>query len=204
MAESAICLDAMGVLFAAPDDVGELLMPFLRQRGCDRDEAAIRGYYRRCSLGEFTSAELWRRFGVEGNSAELDDTYLARHRTIAGVVELAARLAARGTQVACVSNDIREWNRWRRVRHGLDRDISPWIVSADVGARKPDHRIYQALLRVTETTAQRWTFVDDREPNLDAARELGFRTVRFGGPSTAHAFARDAGELAALLEGAGR
>jgi HAD superfamily hydrolase (TIGR01509 family) len=201
MADAAVCFDAMGVLYTSPDDVGELLIPFARSRGSMRSESDIRATYRRCSLGDLTSADLWRWLGVAGEAAELDAAYTTGHRKNDDVARLAASLAAQGATVACVSNDIREWSQLLRRRHGLDRDISTWIVSGEVGIRKPDDGIYQALLAATGIAPASWTFIDDREANLDAAARLGFRTIRFGAPSAAHASARDGTELAALIVG---
>ena len=202
MAEQAVCFDAMGVLFVAADDLRDLVIPFARSRGSARAEAEIVETYRRCSRGELTSADFWRWLGVAGEGAELDADYLAGQRTNDDVVRLAASLAARGTTLACLSNDVREWSEWLRQRHGLDRDIRTWVVSGEVGIRKPDAGIYEALLRRTGIEAKDWTFVDDREANLDAAARLGFRTIRFGARSATHPSASDAAKLATLIEAA--
>jgi putative hydrolase of the HAD superfamily len=204
MADRAVCFDAMGVLFVSADDVGELLIPFARGRGSARAETEIRETYGRCSIGQLSSAEFWRWLGVDGDAAQLDAAYVAGYRRNDDVAALAASLAARGTTVACLSNDVREWSQLLRERHGLDRDIHTWIVSGEVGIRKPDDGIYDALTGRTGIAAGEWTLIDDREANLDAAARLGFRTIRFGEPSATHPSARDGAALAALLDGARR
>lgn len=200
----AVCFDAMGVLFRSADDLRDLLIPFALSRGSSRAEPEIVETYRSCSRGELTSADFWRWLGVPGDGAALDAEYLAGQRTNDGIVRLASALASRGTTVACLSNDVREWSEWLRRRHGLDRYIRTWVVSGEVGVRKPDARIYEALVEQTGIPASDWTFIDDREQNLDAAARLGFRTIRYGAMSVTHASARDAVELATLIDGTAR
>ena len=63
----AVVLDAMGVIYRARDDVVELLIPFARSHGCNLPEDEINRHYIRCSLGECSSAELWRALDVPGS-----------------------------------------------------------------------------------------------------------------------------------------
>lgn len=67
------------------------------------------------------------------------------------------------------------------------------VVSGRVGVAKPDHGIYRALLDRFDLEAARTLLVDDSAANVEAARALGFRTVRF----------RDAEHLASVFAGLG-
>lgn len=196
---SVICLDAMGVIYRIGDDMRDLLIPFARERGSTRSDGEISAEYHACSRGEFSSAELWRRLGVQDPESEHERAYLSRYQLMPGITQLVRRWVARGLTVACLSNDISEWSAWLRMRHALASLISPWIVSGDVGVRKPDERIYRALLEALDIDADRCVFVDDRERNLDAARTLGLRTILFGAPSAAHPFALDVAGLDAMI-----
>ena len=51
--------------------------------------------------------------------------------------------------------------------------------SAEVRLIKPDRAIYEHTLRGLEVAAGEALFVDDREINVQAARELGIRGLRF-------------------------
>ena len=74
MAEILV-LDAMGVLYQAGDDVAELLVPFVRQRGTASLSAEdIDRAYVAASLGQVEPADFWKRMGVD---AALEDDYLA-------------------------------------------------------------------------------------------------------------------------------
>jgi epoxide hydrolase-like predicted phosphatase len=55
------------------------------------------------------------------------------------------------------------------------------VDSSDVGVRKPDPRIYEALIDRLELPAEAIAFVDDLPENLPAAKSLGIRTILFTG-----------------------
>jgi glucose-1-phosphatase len=76
-------------------------------------------------------------------------------------------------------------NAWSGARMVLDSryhmmgafDIS--IFSAEVGLAKPDPRIYQLALDRLGVEAAQAIFVDDYQPNIDAANTLGIHGVSF-------------------------
>jgi putative hydrolase of the HAD superfamily len=172
-----VAFDAMGVLYRSADDVADLLVPFGRARGSRLSDEEIRTVYRRACVGEMTSAVLWEQLGVAGAPHDLDAAYTAGHEMTPGMLALIDELRALGVPLGCISNDVTEWSRALRVRHGLDARIPHWTVSGDVRARKPDERIYRAFLERTGSAASDVIFVDDRPANVAAAAGLGFVTV---------------------------
>ena len=80
----------------------------------------------------------------------------------------------------CLSNDIAQWSQKLRVRHGLCRYFDGFVISGEIGSRKPDAAIFQELLRRARCLAEDCVFVDDRVQNLEGARRLGFKTFGFG------------------------
>lgn len=174
----------MGVIYGAGDDVGELLIPFARERGCSLPDSVITQIYTKCSLGNFTSAELWKQLGVAGSSRNLDNEYLQRHTLTAGLIPFLASVQQRGIPVGCISNDVSEWSRQLRRSFKLENYFFHWTISGDVRIRKPDAGIYQNFLKSTDVDPEHCVFVDDRVKNLDSAARLGFRTVYFSSTGT--------------------
>ena len=199
----AVAFDAMGVLYRSWDDLADLLIPFAREHGCTLSDTEIGAVYRRASSGELTSGELWADLGVAGEPRELDRAHLARHRVVPGIIELLDELQAQGVWLGCISNDVAEWSRALRIDHGLDRLITHWTVSGEVGARKPDERIFHAFLAASGFAPSEVTFIDDRPKNIGAASALGFRTilVDFAGVGSVGAV-RTVAELRAALDAA--
>ena len=172
-----VVLDAMGVLYRQADDVEALLIPFVRERGGIDDPLAIRGRYVDASLGRHTTSELWSLLGVPGEAAELDRSYTARFGLSDGVHEFLDAMDQRGIGVACLTNDVAEWSALLRRRFELDARVHPWIVSGEVGVRKPAEPIFAELERALDVPLRACLLVDDRIDNLAAGKRLGMATV---------------------------
>lgn len=173
---SCLVLDAMGVVFRAADDVAELLVPFVAEQGGSHDSAAIETAYIDASLGAIGADEFWQRVGLD---AAVEEDYLARHQLVTGVSALMQSAVDAGIALWCLSNDVGRWSRRLRQRLGLEAYFSGATISGDVGLRKPDPAIYQAVLEASGHAAADLLFVDDRTKNVDAARAAGIETILF-------------------------
>jgi putative hydrolase of the HAD superfamily len=167
-------LDAFGILYVPGDDVQGTLLPFIAERGGIKEEQKAHSLYRDASLGNLEPQAFWRAVGLNPN---VEDQYLARIRLMPGVHEFLRAAAHRFDGIACLSNDVSAWSRKLRERLGLDTAISTWLISGDVGIRKPSPAIYEILLRRLNVPGNELIFVDDRLPNLDAALPFGIQTV---------------------------
>ena len=80
---------------------------------------------------------------------------------------------------ALLTNNVREWrDGWRR---SLDLDglFDVVIDSSEVGARKPEPRIYEITQEHLGVDPSGILFVDDIGQNLKAAKALGWQTLLF-------------------------
>ena len=169
-----LVLDAMGVIFESADDVGELLIPFIVEKNPSCNETAIQAAYLDVSLGTINPDEFWDQVGVPAN---LEDEFLSRHALNTGVVELLDWCRDNEIPVWCLSNDVGRWSQKLRARLNIETYLQGSIISGDVGLRKPDRQIYEALIQASGFPVEELLFVDDREPNVLAARELGIESI---------------------------
>jgi putative hydrolase of the HAD superfamily len=88
-------------------------------------------------------------------------------------------LRAQGVRLALLTNNVREWEPLWRAKLPVDDLFEVVVDSAFVGMRKPDPRIYALTLERFGVSAQECAFVDDLEPNVDAARDAGMHPVHF-------------------------
>jgi putative hydrolase of the HAD superfamily len=72
-------------------------------------------------------------------------------------------------------------------RYGFEQLTDEIIYSHEVGICKPDPRIYELACERLGVLPQEMIFLDDLEPNVEAAGELGARGILFN--STAQAIA---------------
>jgi HAD superfamily hydrolase (TIGR01509 family) len=172
-----LVLDAMGVIFAAGDDVVELLCPFVHEQGGIADDGPIEALYNDASLGRLSARRFWEEVQVD---PALEDAYLRRHRLSIGLREFLRDAKSKVASIWCLSNDVSEWSRKLRELYDLHAHFKGFVISGDVGARKPDAAIYRELISQTGVPAENMVFIDDRPKNLDAAAALGFQAVQFG------------------------
>jgi putative hydrolase of the HAD superfamily len=106
---------------------------------------------------------------------------------LAGV--LAARRA--GVRTAMLSNS---WGQDRYDKAQLERLFDAWVISGEVGVRKPDPEIYALAAERIGLPPAECVFVDDLPGNLKPARALGMATVVHRGDA-----ARTLAEVSELL-----
>lgn len=173
---SCLVLDAMGVIFRSADDVAELLIPFIGEKSGSIDEEAIQSAYLEASLGEISPDGFWNRVNL---APDLEDEFLSRHSLNPGITELLSLAKDNGIPVWCLSNDVGRWSVKLRTNLGIENFLSGSIISGDVGIRKPDRAIYEQMIHSSGYKIEDFLFVDDREKNVTASRELGIETVMF-------------------------
>jgi putative hydrolase of the HAD superfamily len=81
--------------------------------------------------------------------------------------------------LATINNEALELNEQRIKRFQLRRDFKAFFSSCFVGVRKPDEGIYKIALEVTQRQPEECLFIDDRELNLECARQLRMRTIHY-------------------------
>jgi HAD superfamily hydrolase (TIGR01509 family) len=171
-----LVLDAMGVIYRVGNDNRDLLCPFVREKGGIEDVSRILALYHAASLGEMSSAALWRGVGLDPG---VEDEYLRRYELTEGIIDFLEAVNSQDYDVWCLSNDISEWSKRLRARFRLDRYIRGFVISGDVRIRKPEQAIFDQLLERMAADPHAAVFVDDQRANLDAAAALGFRTILF-------------------------
>ena len=178
-APRCLVLDAMGVLFAAADDVAEILIPFIRSAGGESDARTIESVYLQASLGVVDADAFWTRVGLD---PAVEDAYLSKHRLMAGAWELLASARQAGLPVWCLSNDVGRWSRRLREMLGIGPLLAGAVISSDARVRKPDRGIYEQLLVATGCRPAELLFVDDRAKNVAGAAAVGIPAIEFTGP----------------------
>ncbi len=95
------------------------------------------------------------------------------------MVEWARRVGSSGIKTALLSNMPHDMISYARQNFAWLSRFDHKTFSAEVRLIKPDPAIYQHSLDGLGVTASEALFVDDREPNIEGARALGIRTIRF-------------------------
>ncbi len=174
-----VVLDARGVLYDEANDIGARLVPFVRERGSKATLQEINDAFRSASLGRLSTGELWAQLGLNDDPAELDALYTSEFRLREGVLEFIDRLHDRGLRVAVITNNVLGWSKAIRTRFDLDARVDTWVVSGEIGTRKPDGAFFEALRRMTGVEYSDSLLIDDQIGDLDMARSLNMSTAMF-------------------------
>jgi putative hydrolase of the HAD superfamily len=95
-------------------------------------------------------------------------------------IDLARALARTGHyRLMTINNESAELNQYRLELFGLRDVFVTFFSSCWVGILKPARRIYEVALAMSQAEPSSSVFIDDREQNLEPARVLGMRTIRF-------------------------
>jgi putative hydrolase of the HAD superfamily len=93
---------------------------------------------------------------------------------------LAARLAAQKKYfMATINNESAELGAYRIEKFELASTFAVFFTSGFMGLKKPDAPIFQRTLQITQKSAPDTVFIDDREANLVAPRQLKMNTIHF-------------------------
>lgn len=131
--------------------------------------------------GELTEDEYWALHEERGLTIDRVAFHRARragYRFVPGMPELVEQVRE---QVTCVvASNYPTWIVELRDELLAGR-FDALYVSCDLGVRKPEPAFFEALLRRAGVAAGEVLFVDDRQVNVDAARQVGLRAHTFVG-----------------------
>ena len=95
------------------------------------------------------------------------------------MIELMRELKAERLRMAMLTNNVREWEPLWRPMLPVDEIFETVVDSGFVGCRKPEPQIYEMTLERLGLPAEACLFIDDLDPNIEGAREVGMRAVHF-------------------------
>ena len=83
--------------------------------------------------------------------------------------------------MALLTNNVKEWEPLLALDAAVDEIFEVVVDSGFVGMRKPDREIYELTLERLGNgiEASECLFIDDLEPNCEAAKALGMTAVHF-------------------------
>jgi|TARA_Y100000031_G_C8204325_1_gene377858 putative hydrolase of the HAD superfamily len=137
-------------------------------------------------LGNIDKEEFWDRtkkfLGITANTEELSQEWNDQYEPIEGTVKIVDRLKDAGYDLLFLSNNLRERVSILDSRYGFLQKFKNGIFSFDVKIKKPDPKIYLALLKKTSSSAEECLYVDDKERCTKSAEQVGMKTILFESP----------------------
>jgi len=185
---SAFIFDLFGVIIAFDNDI---MFRRLAKHCTDPDDAFVRlnGFmaHREIITDEWTLPRVHRRlveeFGFDLDYPEFEAIWLKPYSwPMPGMADFVRSLSERYRLVLLSNIDRYYW----KVVQGMHPELECFdaiLLSCDLRMAKPDPDIFRHAAEIAGAAPARCYFVDDTEVNVAAARDLGFRTHRFGNTS---------------------
>jgi epoxide hydrolase-like predicted phosphatase len=135
--------------------------------------------------GELHAAEFEPRLAalLEVESERLIDRLFGGMAPDEAMLDGVRELRAGGTPTALLSNSWGDALAYDRAL--LEELFDAWVISSEVGLRKPDPAVYELAADRVGLPPRSCVFVDDLPGNLKPARALGMATVLHRGDATA-------------------
>lgn len=137
--------------------------------------------------GLLTTEEFYQRvtahFGVSLSFAQFAAWWNDIFDPMEGMADLVSHLATR-YPLYLVSNTNTLHFEYIKKNYALLEPFQAFVLSFEVGSRKPQPAIYQALIRQTGLPPSQCLFVDDKPPFVEAAHRQGLTAWQFTSPET--------------------
>lgn len=147
--------------------------------------------------GELDEDEFWRRFFKDRRAVDahgLRQTLKHAYAFEPGMEALLGELQALGYEMHTMTN-YPSW--WRLIEDKLElsRYVQWSFISCQQGLRKPQREAYERAAELAGVAPAQCIFIDDRESNCEAAREVGMGALRYEGERALRAQLRALGLL---------
>jgi putative hydrolase of the HAD superfamily len=95
------------------------------------------------------------------------------------VNEIITCLKAKGFPLFLLSNTNELHFAYILERYPIVHLMDEWILSFEVGAKKPKKRLYDAIFEKTDVAREEVFYVDDMAPYVERARDMGMKGLVF-------------------------
>lgn len=106
------------------------------------------------------------------------DTFFDKSQINKEVVEVIKKLK-RNYKIILFSNHESELLHKLLQRHSITDLFDQMIISSEHKMAKPDPRFYELLTKISKIEKNEMIFVDDSSENIEAAKKIGLKTIRF-------------------------
>ena len=159
--------------------------PYVYSHYPETDREFYRELFEKAATGIIDSTMFFAALGFTDPENAMRD-YIENHLTLDERFLPFATAYKDKYNFVLLSNDVLEWSEHIRLYFNIDSYFNNAIISANTGYRKPDERIFAAVLDRVGIKAVDCIFVDNNTTNLEAASKLGMDTILFNRDNEAY------------------
>lgn len=145
----------------------------------DWENGAVNGYEEGLSSSLEFFSHLRERYELELRFDEFKEIWNNIFTENAEVKEIVSCLKAQGFPLFLLSNTNELHFNYILERYPVVSLMDEFILSHEVGAKKPKQRIFEAIFERTDAKAEEIFYIDDMAAYIERAREMGIRGLVF-------------------------
>ena len=169
----AITFDLDGVYFTS-----DSFSNFKKELGVENFNDA---YMTQFKQGILTEDQFWdltrQEFGVTLSNQQITNLLADSYSVNQNVVDYVKQVRSQGIKTCICTNNFPTRINALNQKYNFLSDFDVKVFSYDVGATKPDHKIFQALVDQSGFKPQEIFYADDKQVNVDAAKSLGLNAI---------------------------
>ncbi len=92
---------------------------------------------------------------------------------------MISKLKSKGIKCVLCTNNERYRVKYFKDYHGFNSTFDAILASSDVGFKKPEKEMFEAIQKTVKVPKSKILFCDDDEKNILAAKKFGFKTHQY-------------------------
>ena len=148
----------------------------------DLENGTINRYEEGLSSSEEFFLEVRKRYGLALEFEEFSEIWNNIFWDNPEVNEIIMYLKAKGYPIFLLSNTNELHFSYVLDRYPIVHVFDEWILSFEVGAKKPHKRMYDAIFEKTDVEREKVLYIDDIDAYVSAARSYGIQGLVYKSP----------------------
>ena len=148
----------------------------------DVENGAINRYEEGLSSSEEFFLQMRKRYALALDFEEFSEIWNNIFWENPGVNEILIYLKSKGYPIFLLSNTNELHFSYVIERFPIVHVFDEWILSFEIGAKKPDKRIYDAIFEKTDVDRAKVLYIDDIDAYISAARSYGIQGIVYKSP----------------------
>ena len=145
----------------------------------DRDRGLVNPYEEGLMSSVDFFAKLREKYKLELEFDEFKDIWNIIFQEDPEVNEAIRYLKNKGYPVFLLSNTNELHFSYIMERYPIVHSLDEWILSYEIGAKKPKQKIYDAIFERTDAVRSEVLYIDDIRENVEAAKNYGLQGLVF-------------------------
>lgn len=136
--------------------------------------------------GEISFSEFWNEaistLNITATVEEMAEIWHKGNQPIRGTVNIIEQLKKQNYELLFLSDNVQERVDYIERNYHFLKNFKDGVFSHKAGTRKPDPKMYELALQLTESNPHECIYIDDKIELLAPAEKLGMKTIHFTHP----------------------